>query len=218
MILGVVVMSAVIGGYRILFEPKEEQSIEVMATPGDFGTEVTELQERLSELGYEVGENRGVYDSVTEAAVRAFQEDKGIDPCGAANPETLYLLGLPIDGEELIRYEKRRFVASTLDAVCGEAPYLVKVALAGVLYFRADTDGFPLTLPEIVYGDDAFELAWEHDYSAEPSGESWRAARDAEEGMSPCPDALYYYATDNKGAVPDGLSVRYKNGKHVFLG
>lgn len=218
LLLAVGVMSGTMGGYRLLFEKNEEMSLPVMATPGDFGTEVSAIQERLADLGYALGPVSGVYDAATEAAVRAFQSDKGIEPSGSANPETLYLLGLPIDGAELIHYERRRFVASTLDAVCGEAPYLVKVALAGVLYSRMETDGFPKTLPEIVYSDPALMKAWQYDYAAEPSGVSWRAARDAEEGMSPCPDALYYYHTEEQNEPRTDVTIRYKNGKHVFLG
>lgn len=214
--LALVVMTTVIGGYRLLFYQGTAPSIEVMASPGDLGTEVIEIQSRLKEIGYYEGEISGVYDVMTTEAVRRFQEDKGVDASGNSNPETLYLLGLSVAPSDLVVYEKRRFLAATLDAVCPEAPYLVRVALAGVIWNRVATDGFPSNLTEVVFGDEAFASAWEYDYSTEPTAKSWRAVKDAAEGMSPCPDALYYYHTDSENPYRDH-SVRYKNGKHVFL-
>lgn len=205
-------------GYRFLFLANDEPFLsEVMALPADQGEEVAEIQRRLAALGYYHGEVSGNYDFMTSEAVRRFQQEKGIDVSGNCNPETLYLLGMTVSGEELADYEQRRFVASTVDAVCPEAPYLVRVALAGVLFERMGRDGFPNDVTSIVFADHQFCAAFTHDYSREPSALSWRAATDAELGMSPCPGALYYYNTTQNDGNYVGYRIVYKNGMHVFL-
>jgi len=55
---------------------------------GDAGTAVTDLQSRLLTLGYYQGAVDGVFGSLTESAVLAFQRDRGIYPDGAVGPVT----------------------------------------------------------------------------------------------------------------------------------
>ncbi|MFZ5975147.1 MAG: peptidoglycan-binding protein [Bacillota bacterium] len=46
--------------------------------PGNIGLDVTNMQERLKELGYYTGKATGKYDTATEKAVRAFQKLNGL--------------------------------------------------------------------------------------------------------------------------------------------
>ncbi|MGP4048039.1 peptidoglycan-binding domain-containing protein [Streptomyces sp. 2A115] len=46
---------------------------------GDNGPEVTELQQRLSQLGLYAGNANGDFDGQTENAVRSYQFTRGID-------------------------------------------------------------------------------------------------------------------------------------------
>jgi peptidoglycan hydrolase-like protein with peptidoglycan-binding domain len=55
---------------------------------GDFGSEVEDIQQRLSDLGYYYGEIDGDFGSATEAAVAAFQQDNGLTPDGVVGPAT----------------------------------------------------------------------------------------------------------------------------------
>jgi cell wall hydrolase len=55
---------------------------------GDRGSDVRELQERLVELGYWLGEPDGVFGGLTQHAVTAFQKTAGIDRDGIAGPQT----------------------------------------------------------------------------------------------------------------------------------
>jgi peptidoglycan hydrolase-like protein with peptidoglycan-binding domain len=55
---------------------------------GDRGAQVSELQRRLTELGYYDGRVSGVFGSQTETAVMDFQEDNDIEPDGVVGPET----------------------------------------------------------------------------------------------------------------------------------
>jgi N-acetylmuramoyl-L-alanine amidase len=53
------------------------------------GDDVAQLQERLLELGYDPGRPGGVFDDMTENALRGFQRDYGLTPDGVCGPATL---------------------------------------------------------------------------------------------------------------------------------
>lgn len=55
---------------------------------GDAGIEVSDLQSRLSALGYYQGAVDGVFGSLTEAAVIAFQQAQGLNPDGVVGAST----------------------------------------------------------------------------------------------------------------------------------
>lgn len=59
----------------------------------NYGDRVRQLQEALNRNGASVDVD-GEFGPLTEAAVRAFQQSKGLDPDGVAGPVTLTLLGL----------------------------------------------------------------------------------------------------------------------------
>ncbi|CBN56640.1 MULTISPECIES: peptidoglycan-binding protein [Kamptonema] len=56
---------------------------------GDRGPEVVELQKNLQTRGYYAGETTGFYDAATRAAVRKFQQEKGLRVDGIAGRRTL---------------------------------------------------------------------------------------------------------------------------------
>ena len=56
---------------------------------GSRGDRVTQLQQRLQELGYYQGEVDGQFGPGTREAVIAFQKNNGLDPDGLAGSETL---------------------------------------------------------------------------------------------------------------------------------
>jgi N-acetylmuramoyl-L-alanine amidase len=56
------------------------------------GDDVTGLQERLLELGYDAGRADGILGPETEAGLRAFQRDYGLNPDGTCGPATLRAL------------------------------------------------------------------------------------------------------------------------------
>jgi len=53
------------------------------------GDDVAALQERLSNMGFDVGRSDGIYGPRTEAAVRDFQRNRGLEPDGRCGPHTL---------------------------------------------------------------------------------------------------------------------------------
>ncbi|WP_411969467.1 N-acetylmuramoyl-L-alanine amidase [Geodermatophilus sp. YIM 151500] len=56
------------------------------------GDDVTHLQERLLELGYDAGRADGILGPETEAGLRAFQRDYGLTADGTCGPSTLRAL------------------------------------------------------------------------------------------------------------------------------
>ena len=61
---------------------------------GSTGSEVTQIQQRLNELGYNAGKADGIFGTNTKNAVLAFQRDYGLSADGIAGPNTLKALGI----------------------------------------------------------------------------------------------------------------------------
>src|SRR2546421_6404839 len=56
------------------------------------GDDVRQLQERLLEMGYDVGRADAIYGPRTARAVATFQREVGLAPDGSCGPQTLYAL------------------------------------------------------------------------------------------------------------------------------
>jgi N-acetylmuramoyl-L-alanine amidase len=56
------------------------------------GDDVRQLQERLLEMGYDVGRADAIYGSRTARAVATFQREVGLSPDGACGPQTMHAL------------------------------------------------------------------------------------------------------------------------------
>ena len=74
-------------------DPSNPRPGEGTLRPGDDGEPVLELQRRLSDLGYWLGEPDGHYGRLTEQAVLAFQKGEGLARDGLAGPATRAALG-----------------------------------------------------------------------------------------------------------------------------
>jgi peptidoglycan hydrolase-like protein with peptidoglycan-binding domain len=61
---------------------------------GSQGKAVADVQEALNERGFDVGEVDGIFGSLTEAGVRAFQEAQGLAADGVVGDMTWKALGL----------------------------------------------------------------------------------------------------------------------------
>jgi N-acetylmuramoyl-L-alanine amidase len=57
-----------------------------------FGDDVRELQERLLEMGYDLGRADGIFGRRTSAALASFQREVGLMPDGACGPQTMNAL------------------------------------------------------------------------------------------------------------------------------
>jgi peptidoglycan hydrolase-like protein with peptidoglycan-binding domain len=72
----------------VVVPPEEDGTLG----PGDEPAAVLALQQRLTELGYWLGEPEGAYGDLTEQAVLAFQKAQGLDRDSRAGPTTLAAL------------------------------------------------------------------------------------------------------------------------------
>ena len=61
---------------------------EPVLKPGSAGQPVKDFQQGLKELGYDPGPVDGTFGADTEAAVKAFQRDRGIPADGVVGPVT----------------------------------------------------------------------------------------------------------------------------------
>ena len=64
-----------------------------MLQNGSRGAEVTTLQEMLAAAGFDPGVVDGVFGPNTEAALRLWQEDQGLEVTGAYDPATAETAG-----------------------------------------------------------------------------------------------------------------------------
>lgn len=66
-----------------------DRMLALMISAPMSGDDVTTLQERLLELGFDPGRPGGMFDERTEKALRAFQREYGLVPDGVCGPATL---------------------------------------------------------------------------------------------------------------------------------
>lgn len=59
---------------------------------GDWGQDVAQIQARLSALGYAPGAADGEFGAMTTTAVKAFQQDRGLEADGVVGPTTYQTL------------------------------------------------------------------------------------------------------------------------------
>ena len=118
--------------------------------------------------------------------------------------------------QDAIYKNERNFIALCVDYLCPNGTPSVKAALCSVILNRMKNDGFPDTSAEIIFGDSMFEKCHKCDFSAVPSESALNAYDDAVSGMSPCPDALYFYTLDDVDVIIRKLPVMFTNGKYYF--
>jgi N-acetylmuramoyl-L-alanine amidase len=117
------------------------------------GDDVTSLQDRLHELGYDAGPVDGVFGTETEVGLRAFQRDYGLTSDGTCGPATLRALrqlGRKVVGG---RPQLLRQSASLVES----GPYLIGRRIVLDPGHGGDDPGF--TAGETTEADLVFDLA-----------------------------------------------------------
>ncbi|SNQ51433.1 N-acetylmuramoyl-L-alanine amidase CwlM [Frankia canadensis] len=66
-----------------------DRLLYLSATHPFVGDDVAALQERLFNMGFDVGRTDGIFGPRTESAVRDFQRNRGLEPDGRCGPRTL---------------------------------------------------------------------------------------------------------------------------------
>ena len=184
---------------------------DALSKYGSRGDEVTQIQTRLAELGYDPGTADGIFGSRTQAAVRAFQQDYGLAVDGIVGDNTLRALGLLGDsgggssggGGSYGGFSAGDIdlLASIISAEARGEPYEGQVAVGAVIMNRIAHPSFPNTLSGVIYQPGAFSCLYDGGINAATADSAYTAAREAINGSDPTGGAVYYYSpakTTNK--------------------
>lgn len=161
---------------------------------GSSGSEVTQIQQKLTSLGYYNGAIDGVYGTKTKNAVMSFQRDCGLTADGIAGTKTLTYLGLS-SGNTNYGYSQGEIdlLARTISAEARGEPYEGQVAVGAVILNRVEHPSFPNTIAGVVYQSGAFSCMDDGQFNQPVSDTSRKAAVDAINGWDPSGGAIYYY-------------------------
>ena len=183
---------------------------------GSRGTEVRNIQSRLSAWGYNPGSVDGIYGAKTEAAVKRFQQKHGLTADGVAGPATLAKIGLPT-GKSSNYQSNVTLLARVISGEARGESYTGQVAIAAVVLNRVKHSSFPSSIAGVVYQPGAFTAVSDGQINITPSQSCYNAARDALNGWDPTGGSIYYYNPNT--ATNSWIRTRTiitRIGKHVF--
>ena len=168
---------------------------------GSRGGEVTQIQQRLQELGYDPGTADGIFGTRTQQAVLAFQRDYGLTADGIVGEKTLAALGITSSGGGGsgggsyggFSESDVQLLASIISAEARGEPYEGQVAVGAVIMNRIAHPSFPNTLSGVIYQNGAFSCLYDGGINAAVADSAYQAAREAINGSDPTGGAIYYY-------------------------
>lgn len=171
-----------------------ENSASALSKYGSSGSEVTQIQEKLSSLGFYDGAIDGIYGTKTRDAVTAFQQSCGLTADGIAGSKTLTYLGLSSSSDNYgFTQSEIELLARTISAESRGEPYEGQVAVGAVILNRVEHPSFPNTIAGVVYQSGAFSCMDDGQIDEPVYESSKRAAIDALNGWDPSGGAIYYY-------------------------
>ena len=166
-------------------------SVGALSKMGSSGSEVSDIQTVLKQLGYYTGAIDGIYGTGTRNAVIAFQKANGLTADGIVGKNTLSALGLTSSGGyNSADYE---LLARIISAEARGESYLGQVAVGAVILNRVEHPSFPDTVSGVVYQNGAFSCLYDGQFYEPISDSAYSAARDALNGLDPSGGAIYYY-------------------------
>ena len=179
-----------------------------------YAVDMSEVQARLSELGYYNGSINGVYDDATVVAIKNFQQDNGIYVSGAVGGVTARALGIYMSERESNDFY---LLAKCIHAEARGESYIGQVAVGAVILNRVASPDFPDTIYGVIYQPWAFTAVHDGQINLEPEASAFQAATDALNGWDPTYGSLYYYnpVTATSSWVFNRQTVTVI-GKHVF--
>lgn len=191
-------------------------NVYALSKRGSRGTEVRNIQSRLSAWGYNPGSVDGIYGAKTEAAVKSFQQKHGLTADGVAGPATLAKIGLPT-GKSSNYQSNVNLLARVISGEARGESYTGQVAIAAVVLNRVKHSSFPSSIAGVVYQPGAFTAVSDGQINITPSQSCYNAARDALNGWDPTGGSIYYYNPNT--ATNSWIRTRTiitRIGKHVF--
>lgn len=197
-------------------------SLEAVAIrKGDSGSKVKEIQRKLNELGFSVGNVDGIFGSKTLQAVKNFQKSRGLVVDGIVGNATAKALGISLSsgssGNSNYSGGDIYLLAKTIHAEARGEPYIGQVAVGAVVLNRVRSSSFPNTISGVVYQPWAFTAVHDGQINLEPNDSAMRAAKDAMNGWDPTNGCLYYFnpATATSKWIWS-REVKLTIGKHKF--
>lgn len=172
------------------------QAIETLSKYGSTGAEVTAIQQTLKDWGLYDGPVNGTYGSLTQAAVKRFQQIKGLQVDGIAGPQTLKALGISVGTIPSATESNVYLLARIISAEARGEPYIGQVAVGAVVLNRIEHPSFPDTLSGVIYQDGAFTAITDGQFDQPTADSAYQAAREALSGNDPTGGAIYYYNPD----------------------
>lgn len=203
---------------------------------GARGGEVKEVQRRLKNWGYYLGNVDGIYGPATVKAVKSFQKKNGLSADGICGKATYAALGMNDSVRVLENGDKDApsggqggsgasdYTSSDLyllaRCIYGEArgeSYTGQVAVGAVVLNRVESSQFPNTISGVIYQKGAFTAVDDGQINLTPDQTAINAARDAMNGWDPTYGCLYYYnpATATSSWIFSRQTVT-TIGRHVF--
>ncbi len=188
---------------------------------GDSGSKVKEIQRKLNELGFSVGNVDGIFGSKTLAAVKKFQKSRGLTVDGIVGTNTAKALGISLSsgssGNSNYSGGDIYLLAKTIHAEARGEPYIGQVAVGAVVLNRVKSSSFPNTISGVVYQPWAFTAVHDGQINLEPNDSAMRAAKDAMNGWDPTNGCIYYFnpATATSSWIWS-REVKLTIGKHKF--
>ncbi len=184
---------------------------------GSRGSEVSNIQTRLKELGYFNDRVDGIFGSRTKEALIAFQRDRGLTADGIAGKNTLEALGVTSSGGGSWTDSEINLLAQLISAEARGEPYAGQVAVGAVVLNRVEHPSFPDSLSGVIYERGAFSCLDDGQFYEPIASSAYSAARDAINGMDPSGGAIYYYnpvTATNKWIRSRPVIATI--GKHIF--
>lgn len=188
---------------------------------GDSGSKVKEIQRKLNELGFSVGNVDGIFGSKTLAAVKNFQKSRGLTVDGIVGTNTAKALEISLSsgssGNSNYSGGDIYLLAKTIHAEARGEPYIGQVAVGAVVLNRVKSSSFPNTISGVVYQPWAFTAVHDGQINLEPNDSAMRAAKDAMNGWDPTNGCIYYFnpATATSSWIWS-REVKLTIGKHKF--
>ncbi len=214
--------TAIVYPFSISDNVVAEGSLEVAAIrKGDSGSKVKEIQRKLNEYGFSVGNVDGIFGSKTLQAVKNFQKSRGLVVDGIVGNATAKALGITLNsgssGNSNYAGGDIYLLAKTIHAEARGEPYIGQVAVGAVVLNRVKSSSFPNTISGVVYQPWAFTAVHDGQINLEPNDSAMRAAKDAMNGWDPTNGCLYYFnpATATSKWIWS-RKVQLTIGKHKF--
>jgi len=192
-------------------------NVYALSKRGSRGTEVRNIQSRLSNWGYNVGKVDGIYGAKTEAAVKQFQRNNALTPDGIAGPATLRKIGISTNTTGAQSNNSTYLLAMLISGEARGETYEGQVAVGAVVLNRVKHSSFPNSIAGVIYQSGAFTAVDDGQINMSPTDSCMRAAKDALNGWDPSGGAIYYYnpVTATNQWIRSRPIIK-RIGKHVF--